>query len=104
VLLHADTDMVRRTRYGETPLHIACRKGKAKVVQQIVAWAVNAGGDVLKNLLSADDNSMRKPQDVANVSLIRDLLNNGGRGGASDTVVETEAAASKDEVQILQSL
>jgi hypothetical protein len=93
--------MVRRTRYGETPLHIACRKGKAKVVQQIVAWAVNAGEDVLKNLLSADDNSMRKPQDVANVSLIRDLLNNGGR---SDTVVKTEAAASKDEVQILESL
>ena len=62
---------------------------------------MNAGGDVLKNLLSADDNSMRKPQDVANVSLIRDLLNNGGR---SDTVVKTEAAASKDEVQILESL
>jgi len=114
VLLDAKTDMVKKTRYGETPLHIACRKGKAKVVETIRDWAMEldaktkerggVGGDMLKSLLSALDNEQRRPQDVAILSWIRNLLNNGGgEGGAYDTVVEDEAGDSKDKVQILRS-
>lgn len=54
LLLHDSMDLTKKTRYGETPLHIACRKGKAKVVEKIVSWADK--GEKLKLLLSQVDN------------------------------------------------
>ena len=56
LLVHDGTDLTMKTRYGETPLHIACRKGKAKVVEKIVSWADKVGGDKLKALITQTDN------------------------------------------------
>eukprot|EP00802_Teleaulax_amphioxeia_P019301 Tamp_19528.p1 GENE.Tamp_19528~~Tamp_19528.p1 ORF type:complete len:411 (+),score=83.58 Tamp_19528:98-1234(+) len=100
LLSHGNADLSKKTRYGETPLHIACRKGKAKVVDTIITWADEQGGDLLKTLLSAQDTESRRPEDVANVSYIRLLLNRGHLIGSSyDTMVENNDVSSKDPEQ-----
>ena len=68
-LLEAEqTDLKMRTRYGETPLHIACRKGKMRVVEKIVQHADSQpkvdGKDFLGLLRELCDHDQRTPEEV----------------------------------------
>ena len=68
-LLEAEqTDLKMRTRYGETPLHIACRKGKMRVVEKIVQHADSQpkvdGKDFLGLLRELEDHDQRTPEEV----------------------------------------
>jgi hypothetical protein len=71
-LLFHRADMTLTTRYGETPLHVASRKGKAKVAAEIVACAETA--ELLESLLEHKDSDGRTPMDVAASDHIRSIL------------------------------
>lgn len=72
VLLKNQADLHLTTRYGETPLHVACRKGKTKVVNAIVEYAKEQG--ILTKLQHAKDSDGRTPLEVAFSKHIRSIL------------------------------
>jgi hypothetical protein len=82
-LLEKGASMMIKTRWEETPLHVACRKGKAKIVAEMVSFAKQqktggAPGDLYKSLLSAKDSEGRTPEDLSSSEHIRGILRGEG--------------------------
>lgn len=75
--------MMVKTRWEETPLHVACRKGKAKIVEEMVSFAKQqktggAPGEMYKTLLAAKDSEGRTPEDLSSSEHIRGILRGEG--------------------------